>query len=78
MKIVGLIFFLSLSVLTGIIYWNSNTFKAQSVPEAYKVLDDLEENGIYQRQDLEFHTLAGKKLNLSDFKVRTKSPKNSR
>ncbi len=68
MKVLGLIVFLSLCVGAGALYWNANTFESQAVPDSYKVLDDLEDNGIYKRDDLSFKTLEGKTLNLHDFK----------
>ena len=68
MKIFGLILVLGLSVGAGVLHFSSTTFKAQDVPESYKVLDDLEEKGIYQGQELALTTLDGQAMKISDFK----------
>ncbi|MEM7647298.1 MAG: TlpA disulfide reductase family protein [Pseudomonadota bacterium] len=68
MKIVGLFLVLALSVGIGVAYWNSQTWNAQSLPESYKVLSDLESKGIYQDDTLEFFDLEQKKLKLVDYK----------
>lgn len=53
---------------SGLLYWNSKTFEAQAVPESYKVLDDLEERGIYEREDMTLTDLEGNELQLSSYK----------
>ncbi len=68
MRVLGLIVFLSLCVGVGVVYWKTNTFQSQAVPESYKVLDDLEKKGIYDREDLSFQTLDGEQINLHSFK----------
>ena len=68
MKIFGLILVLCLSVFAGLLYWQNNEFDSQKAPESYRVLDDLENKGIYQGEDTELTTLEGKTLKLSSLK----------
>jgi thiol-disulfide isomerase/thioredoxin len=68
MRILGLILTLLVSIGIGVIYWQSRTWDSQGLPEAYKVLEDLEQNGIYQNSDIQIETLEGQKLNLHSFK----------
>ena len=68
MKIIGLFLVLGLSVGIGVLYWNSRTFEAQAVPASYKVLDDLENKGIYQGEEITLRSLEGKTLKLSSLK----------
>lgn len=68
MKLAGLFLVLALSVGGGYLYFNSTTFKAQDLPDSYKILDDLENKGIYQGQDFKIADLDGKEVMLSSFK----------
>lgn len=68
MRILGLIFTLALSVGVGVLYWQSRPWQSQSMPESYRVLDDLENKGIYENSDIQMENLAGEKLNLHSFK----------
>jgi len=68
MKVLGLFLVLGLSIGAGMFYWNSRTFEAQAVPQSYKVLDDLENKGIYQGEELILRDLDGKVISLSSLK----------
>ncbi len=67
-KLIGLFIVLGLSIGGGWIYVQSTTFETQALPESYKILDNLEEDGIYQGEDLIIKNLEGKELKLSAFK----------
>ena len=68
MKILGLFLVLGIAITGGYFYTNTTTFKAQDVPKSYKVLDDLENTGIYSGEELGLIDLEGKSMNLSSFK----------
>ena len=68
MKVLGLVLVLSLSVVLATLYWQSREWDSQSMPEAYRVLDDLEEKGIYQSDQIVFESLEGKKIPLISLK----------
>ena len=68
MKVIGLILVMALSVGVGVLYWQSQNWEAQSAPDSYKVLDDLENKGIYQGEDITLETIDGESLELSSLK----------
>ncbi len=68
MKVLGLVVVLGLFIGGGMIYVNSTTFKTQEVPLSYKMLDDLENKGIYQERDVVLEDLEGQKIPLSSLK----------
>ena len=67
-RVFGLFLVLGLSIGAGVLYWNSKTFEAQAVPDSYKVLDDLEDRGIYEREDMTLKDLDGNNLQLSSYR----------
>ena len=67
-KLIGLFLVLGISIAGGVIYVKSTTFQAQDVPESYKILDDLEKNGLYSGKDVTLDDLDGKAFQLSSFK----------
>lgn len=68
MRVIGLILTLAISVGIGVFYWQSRTWDSQSLPESYKVLDDLENKGIYQNSDILMEAMEGDKVSLHSFK----------
>lgn len=68
MKVLGLVIVLGLFIGGGLVYVNSTTFKTQEVPASYKVLDDLEEKGLYHGEDVELVDLDGVTKSLSEYK----------
>jgi thiol-disulfide isomerase/thioredoxin len=68
MKILGLFIVLGLALAGGALYVSSTTFKTQEVPQSYQVLDDLENKGIYQGEEIKLKNLEGQVLQLSDYK----------
>ena len=67
-RVIGLIIVLGVSVGAGALYWANTTFKAQDVPQSYKVLDNLETQGIYSREDITLKDFEGHEIQLSSFK----------
>ncbi len=59
---------LGIAVGGGLLYLKATTFNAQDVPESYKILDDLENKGIYQDNEIQVEDLEGKTMALSSFK----------
>ena len=64
----GLVLVLALSVGLGVVYMKSTNWDAQSLPESYKVMEDLENKGIYQDQEFLMDTIEGKRVSLNSFK----------
>jgi thiol-disulfide isomerase/thioredoxin len=67
-RVLGLFVVLGLAVGGGFLYVSSTTFKAQDVPKSYKVLDDLENKGIYQGEEITLKEVDGEELALSSLK----------
>ena len=67
-KVLGLFAVLTFSVFAGYLYWNSRQWDSQSMPESYRVLDDLETKGLFQGQEIEFLDIDGQSLRLSQLK----------
>ena len=67
MKLVGLVLTLLVSIGGGLFYWNSRSWDAQSLPESYKVLEDLEKKGIHHAP-IQFKSLEGQSVSLESFK----------
>lgn len=68
MKVLGLILVLGFSVFIAVIYWQSREWDSQSMPQSYKVLDNLEEKGIYQSNDIVLTSIEGVKTPLTSLK----------
>ncbi|MCJ8275820.1 MAG: TlpA family protein disulfide reductase [Bdellovibrionales bacterium] len=68
MKVLGLVIVLSLSIFAGVIYWQSNEWESQKVPDSYKVLDDLENKGLYQGEDLKLKSIEGEEIAFSSLR----------
>ncbi len=67
-KLIGLFIVLGLSIGGGLIYVQSTTFETQALPDSYKILDNLEEDGIYQGEEIVIKNLEGQEMKLSSFK----------
>ncbi len=67
-KVMGLLLVLALSIGGGVLYVKSNTFQAQDLPDSYKILDDLENKGLYQNEDLVMKTLKGEQVSMASLK----------
>ena len=67
-RVLGLFVVLGISVGAGLLYWSNTTFKAQDVPQSYKVLDDLETKGIFQGEEILFEDLEGKVIPLESLR----------
>lgn len=68
MRVVGLIVVLALSVGAGLLYMQSTQWDSQSLPESYQVMEDLENKGLYQGEELKLENLEGEVLSLNSFK----------
>lgn len=68
MRILGLLLTLALSVGMGVLYWQSRSWDSQSLPDSYKILEDLEKQGIYENPDMVMENLDGEKLSLHSLK----------
>ena len=67
-KVLGLFFILAFSLGSGILYWQSRSWKSQVLPESYQILRDLESKGLYRDPDRVFRLFDGRKLPLSSLK----------
>ena len=67
-RIIGLFIVVGISLGAGILYQSMNEWETQKVPQAYAVLDDLENKGIYQGSDMVFKTLDEGNFKLASLK----------
>ncbi len=67
MKILGLIVVLALSIGVGVIIQQNRTWESQKLPESYAILEDLENKGIYQGDDIQLKTIDGEILSLKSY-----------
>ena len=66
MKLVGLVVTLVLVTLAGIFYWQNTETKNDLLPDSYKLMDALEQEGIFPR-NIEFSDIDGKKIVINSF-----------
>ncbi len=67
-KVIGLFIVLGVAIGVGSLYWQNSNWESQKVPKSYKVLDDLENAGIYKGEEIKLTTLTGETIALSSFK----------
>lgn len=67
MKVFGLILVLTFAVAIGVVIQQTRTFESQKAPDSYKVLDDLENKGVYQGEDIRFQTIDGDPISLQQY-----------
>jgi cytochrome c biogenesis protein CcmG, thiol:disulfide interchange protein DsbE len=68
MRVFGLVIVLTIAIGLGAIITKSRNWKSQSVPKAYQLMENLESEGIYKSQELEFESFNSGKIQLSQLK----------
>ncbi|MCB0377270.1 MAG: TlpA family protein disulfide reductase [Bdellovibrionales bacterium] len=66
-KIFGLIIILTIVISGGALYWESTESAKDKLPESYKIMDTLEEQGVFALP-LKFTSIEGKAYDIKDFK----------
>lgn len=67
MKVIGLIVTMVLATLAGVVYWQNTETKNDTLPESYKIMDGLEQEGIFGK-NIQFANLDGKQITVNNFK----------
>lgn len=66
-NMIGLFIVLAVAIFGGSLYVTSTTFQTQELPTSYKILDDLENKGLYEGEDIKIKDLEGRVLPLKSY-----------